>query len=312
MYAVNADNEYGLDVGSVTGQATEAGGTATFTVALRTQPSEAVTVSVTSRDTGEGRVSAGGGAPGGLDDPDLRAFGLEHGADGDGDRVQDPVDDGTVTWNVRLDPSSGDGNYDGLTDVDVSVSTTDDDGPPTVTLALNPASIAESGSGNVATVTARLSHPSGAATTVTVSAGSAWAAGSDAVIVIAAGATQAASDTATVVGGGQHEGRAGPHRHGDRDGRQRPDDGRRDDDGGDGGDPDASRTTTPAPTATLSLNPSSVSENGGISTVTATLSHPSSEPSTVTVSAVGGPLHGGHGRDDHDRGGGDRRPPPTP
>ena len=41
VYAVNADNEYGLDVGTVTGQATEAGGTATFTVALVTQPSAA-------------------------------------------------------------------------------------------------------------------------------------------------------------------------------------------------------------------------------------------------------------------------------
>ena len=39
---------------------------------------------------------------------------------------------------------------------------------------------------------------------------------------------------------------------------------------------------------TLSLSPSSVSENGGVSTVTAALSHPSSEPSTVTVTAVAG------------------------
>ena len=63
VYAVNADNEFGLDVGGVTGQATEAGGTAAFTVALLTQPSAAVTVAVSSRDTGEGLVSAGGGAP---------------------------------------------------------------------------------------------------------------------------------------------------------------------------------------------------------------------------------------------------------
>ena len=54
VYANNRDNEYGLAVSAVTGQATESGGTATFTVALRTQPSEAVTVSVTSRDEGEG------------------------------------------------------------------------------------------------------------------------------------------------------------------------------------------------------------------------------------------------------------------
>ena len=45
---------------------------------------------------------------------------------------------------------------------------TDDDAAPTVTLALSPASIAESG--GTATVTARLNHPSSQATTVTVSA----------------------------------------------------------------------------------------------------------------------------------------------
>ena len=44
-------------VGSVSGQATGAGGTATFPVRLWTQPSAAVTVSVSSRDTGEGTAS---------------------------------------------------------------------------------------------------------------------------------------------------------------------------------------------------------------------------------------------------------------
>ena len=73
--------------------------------------------------------------------------------------ANDTIDDGTVTWTVRLDPSSGDGDYDtSSVEEDVSVTTTDDDGPPGVTLALSPSSIAESGTGNVATVTARLSH----------------------------------------------------------------------------------------------------------------------------------------------------------
>ena len=63
LHAVNADDELGLDVGTVSGPVTEAGGTATFTVrlvadpALATQASQAVTVSVSSRDAGEGRVS---------------------------------------------------------------------------------------------------------------------------------------------------------------------------------------------------------------------------------------------------------------
>ena len=41
-----------------------------------------------------------------------------------------------------------------------------------------------------------------------------------------------------------------------------------------------------APTVTLVLTPASISENGGKSTVTATLGHPSSEATTVTVSAA--------------------------
>ena len=41
--------------------------------------------------------------------------------------------------------------------------------------------------------------------------------------------------------------------------------------------------TDDAPTASLHLSPSSVPENGGLATVAATLSHPSSEPSTVTA-----------------------------
>ena len=186
------DDELGLTEGAVSGLATEAGGQATFTVALLTQPTAAVTVAVSSRDTTEGTVA-----------PSSLTF-----STGDWSTaqtvtvtgVQDPVDDGDVTWNVRLDPASGDTGYGGLSDVDVPVTTTDDDGPPGVALALDPSSIAESGAGNVATVTARLSHPSGAATTVAVAAASGVftvGAGAAGVVVVAAGATTS-TDTATV------------------------------------------------------------------------------------------------------------------
>ena len=275
------DDEVGLTEGAVSGQATEAGGQATFTVALLTQPTAAVTVAVSSRDASEGTV-----------EPSSLVF-----STGDWSTAQtvtvtgadDPVDDGDVTWQVRLDPSSGDTGYHNVADVDVDVTTTDDDGPPGVALALDPASIAESGAGNVATVTARLSRPSGAATTVAVAAVSGVftvGAGADAAIVVAAGATTS-TDTATVTAV---------------------------DDDTDA--PDRTETVTAtvtndratadsttmavtgaaltvrdddaAPTAALALSPASVSENGGLSTVTATLSRPSSEPSTVTVAAVPG------------------------
>ena len=274
------DDEYGLDVSAVTGQATEAGGTATFTVVLQTQPSAAVTVSVASRDTGEGTVG-----------PSSLTFTTGNWSTAQTvtvTGVQDTIDDGPVTWQVRLDPASGDADYDGLDNVDVDVTTTDDDGAPGVTLSLAPASIAESGTGNVSTVTARLSHASGAATTVTVTAVSGlYAVGTDAAIVIPAGSTQAASDTATVVAVDNttdEPDRTGTVTATIANARAAEDSTTmavtgaaltvRDDDS--------------APTATLALAPASVAENGGIATVSATLSHPSSEPSTVTVATVSG------------------------
>ncbi len=281
VYARNRDNEFGLNVGAVSGQATEGGGQATFTVALRTQPSAAVTVSVSSRDASEGSVS-----------PPSLTFttgGWNTAQTVTVTGVQDTIDDGTVTWAVRLDPASGDGNYNtSSVEEDVSVTTTDDDGPPGVTLALNPASIAESGTGNAATVTARLSHASGAATTVTVTAVSGlYAAGTDAAIVIPAGSTQAATDTATVVAVDNTTDapdRAGTVTAAVTNARA----------AADGtimsvtGAALTVRDDDPTPGVTLALAPASVTENGGLSTVTATLSHPSSQPSTVTVTAVSG------------------------
>ena len=73
---------------------------------------------------------------------------------------------------------------------------TDDDAAPTVTLALSPDSIAESGASNASTVTASLDHPSSEATSITVSATAGtnaeagdFALGSNAVLTIAAGDT---------------------------------------------------------------------------------------------------------------------------
>ena len=281
VYASNTDNDYGrLDVGEVGGRATEEGGTATFAVALRTRPSAAVTVTVSGRDGGEGTVSPPSltFAPSAWDTArTVTVTGKD-----------DDIDDGTVIWTVRLDPSSGDTDYAGAAHTDVSVSTTDDDGPPEVVLSLNPTGVSESGAGNVSTVTARLSHPSSAATTVTVApVAGAYAAGADATIVIAAGATADAFDTATVaaVDNTTDEPDRTPTVMATV-----------------ANDRAAADSTTmavtgaeltltdddAAPTAELSLDPDTVSENGGVSTVTAVLSHPSSEPSTVTVTAVAG------------------------
>ena len=86
-------------------------------MALITQPSQAVTVTVSSRDASEARAS-----------PSSLTFATTAwntaqtvtvtGAD-------DAIDDGEVTWAVRLDPSSGAADYNGLANVDVLVTTTD-------------------------------------------------------------------------------------------------------------------------------------------------------------------------------------------
>ena len=154
------DDEYGLDLGAVSGRATEGGGRATFTVALQTQPSSAVTVTVTSRDAGEGTVS-----------PSSLVFTTGNWSTArtvTARGVDDSIDDGDVVWQVRLDPSSGDANYDSsAVEEEVDVTTEDDDGLPTMSLVLLPSSIGENG--GVSTVEARLSHGSGEAATVAVS-----------------------------------------------------------------------------------------------------------------------------------------------
>ena len=273
VYAVNADNEYGLDVGSVTGQATEAGGQATFTVALLTRPSAAVTVSVTSLDASEGAAS-----------PSSLTF-----TDSDWNTTQtvtvtgadDAIDDGDVTWNVRLAPSSGDANYDGLSNVDVLVTTTDDDDAPNAALSLNPASVSENGGASV--VSATLTHPSSAATTVTVTPVSGfYTVGSDAAIVIAAGETADATDTATIaaVDDDVHQGSGG---------RSTTVTATLTNSQGAGTVSGATLTLTDdetLPTVTLALSPATIDESGGVSTVTATLSGTSSEAVTVTVGAA--------------------------
>ena len=284
VYAVNADNEYGLDVSAVTGQATEAGGQATFTVALLTRPLQAVTVTVSSLDaSGNPDTSEGTASPSSLTFAatawNTAQMVTVTGAD-------DAIDDGEVTWNVRLDPSSGDANYNGLSNVDVLMTTTDDDDAPGVVLAVSPSSIAENG--GVSTVSAALTHPSSAATTVTVTpVPGFYTVGSDATIVIAAGSTTNATGTATIAAVDNDT--DAPDRAGTVTATVSND--RATTDGTTLAVSGGALTVTDddaAPNAELSLNPASVSENGGASAVSATLTHPSSEPTTVTVTPVPG------------------------
>ena len=209
-------------------------------------------------------------------------FDDEHGRrDGHG-----PVNDDVDAPDKAATVSATAANSQGVTNPDpVTLTITDDDAEPTVTLHLDPSSISEVN--GVSAVTASLDRPSSAATTVTVAvapvpptAASDYRLGSNRVLTIAAGATTSTGDV-TVHGGEQP-----PWTRRTRRRRCRP---RR---------RTATGVTAPAPvtltlrdndappTVTLHLSADSISEAGGTSTVTARLSHPSSAATTVTVSAA--------------------------
>ena len=147
-----------------------------------------------------------------------------------GDTTDEPHETVIVTLSSPTQATLAEGGASGTGTI------TDDDEAPTATLAVTPSAIAESGTGNVSTVTATLDHRSSAATTVTVGATAGtdtvavaptsisenggmatlshassaattvavtpvsglYTVGADATIVVAAGSTANASDTATI------------------------------------------------------------------------------------------------------------------
>ena len=168
---------------------TEAGTTSTFTVRLGQAPSSDVTVSVASSDTTEGTVS-----------PNALTFTSTNYNTAQTVTVtgaNDNIYDGSQSWNVVLDPSSsGDSGYNSLSDVNVAMTTPDDESAPafsidspsvaegdssstnlTFTVSLNPASAsqhtvdyADAGSG---TATSGTDYASVAGGTLTFAAGEA-------------------------------------------------------------------------------------------------------------------------------------------
>ena len=167
---------------------------------------------------------------------------------------------------------------------DQTLTITDDDATPTVTLVLSPASIAENGDST--TVTATLSGPSSESVTLVVSA----AAVSPAV---ASDFTLSTNDTLTIGAGATTSTRTvrikavnnavdAPDKSVTVSATVT---------GGRGVSAPSNQTLTitdddATPTVTLVLSPASIAENGDSTTVTATLSGPSSEKVTLVVSAT--------------------------
>jgi hypothetical protein len=117
----NLDNDTaGITVGAISRNTTETGGTATFTMALTSQPTADVTVGLTSSDASEGSVTPASVTFTAANWNILRIVTVSG--------VNDDLDDGDVEYTIITAPAtSTDANYRGMNDADVSVTNTDDD-----------------------------------------------------------------------------------------------------------------------------------------------------------------------------------------
>ncbi len=114
------DDSAGITVGAISGDTTEAGGTATFTVVLTSEPTANVTIDVSSSDTTEGTV-----LPATLT---FTALDWDTPQTVTATGVDDDLVDGSVPYTILLDASvSVDPNYSGINPTDVDVNNTDDD-----------------------------------------------------------------------------------------------------------------------------------------------------------------------------------------
>jgi len=133
-------------VGTLAGTVSESGGQATFTVSLATAPKEDVQIPVTVSDTSEGRVAPASLTFTPLDWMTAQTVTVTG--------LDDSVDDGDVTWAVRLGAvTSLDTDYNGMDPDDVAVITTDDD---TAGITVAVTDNASSESGGTASLTVRL------------------------------------------------------------------------------------------------------------------------------------------------------------
>ena len=168
---------------------TEAGSTSTFTVRLGAAPSGNVTVAVAVSDTTEASVS-----------PNSLTFTSSNYNTTQTVTVtgkDDSIYDSTQNYNIVLNPSStADSGYNGLSNVTVAMSTTDNESAPS--FSINSPSVAEGDSGSVNlvfTVTLSASSPSqytvdySDAGTGTATSGTDYTAVTSSTLTFAAGVT---------------------------------------------------------------------------------------------------------------------------
>jgi hypothetical protein len=119
-YTIVDNDTAGVSVSAISGNTSEAGSTATFTVVLISQPTNDVIIPVSSFDLSEG-----------MPDQSILTFtatdwNVQQTVTVTG--VDDFIDDDNVGYLVKLDPAtSSDGNYSGYDAGDVSITNIDDD-----------------------------------------------------------------------------------------------------------------------------------------------------------------------------------------
>ena len=253
------------------------GASATFTLTANPAPASNITVDVTVTDSGAFAASGQTGS---------RTVTISGTGTGtlmvttDDDGVDEL--DGTLTATVNTGSGYSVATGDGMGG-SATVSVSDNEDAPSVTLLLSAASITEEG--GVSTVTATLSNISSAETVVTVSAVAlAPALAGDftlngTMLTIAAGATDSSGVVTITANGNTVD---APDKTVTVSGAAA---------NGVGVTNPSSKTLTitdneSMPSVTLLLSAASITEEGGVSTVTATLSNISSAETVVTVSAV--------------------------
>lgn len=152
--------EPGITVSAISGNTTEGGGTATFTVVLKTQPSASVVIPISSSDLTEGIVSA----------PSL-TFTTENWNSAQQvtvTGVNDFIIDGDITYSIVIgSSSSADSYYDGIDPADLSLANTDNDIAEVIVNASSGLETTEAG--GTATFTVRLACRPTADVTFTLS-----------------------------------------------------------------------------------------------------------------------------------------------
>lgn len=149
----------GITVSAISGNTTEAGGTATFTVKLDTQPAANVTIGISSSDPTEGASA-----------PSSLVFGSGNWSTPQQVTVtgiNDDVDDGDVGYNIiTAAASSSDGNYNGINAANEAVTNIDDD---TAGITVSAISGSTTEAGGAATFTVKLNSQPTASVTIGLS-----------------------------------------------------------------------------------------------------------------------------------------------